>query len=40
MKNKAPRLVIALVAVVSLAGMTAPADAAAPVKQTRNIWCC
>ena len=40
MKSKAPRLVIALVAVVSLAGMTAPADAAAPAKQTRNIWCC
>ena len=30
MKTKAPRLVVALVAVVSLAGMTVPADAAAP----------
>ena len=40
MKSKAPRLVIALVAVVSLAGLTAPADAAAPSKQTRSVWCC
>ena len=40
MKNKAPRLLIALVAVVSVAGITAPADAAAPAKQARTIWCC
>lgn len=40
MNAKAPRLLIALVAVVSLAGMTVPADAAAPAKQTRSIWCC
>lgn len=39
MKTKAPRLLIALVAVVSLAGMTVPADAA-PVKQARSVWCC
>ena len=39
MKTKAPRLLVALVAVVSLAGLTAPADAA-PVKQTRSGWCC
>lgn len=40
MKSKAPRIAVALVALVSLAGIAAPADAAAPVKQTRNIWCC
>ena len=40
MKSKAPRLVIALVALVSLAGMTVPADAAAPAKQARSGWCC
>ena len=40
MKTKAPRLVVALVAIVSLAGMTVPAEAA-PAKQTaRSIWCC
>ena len=40
MKSKAPRLVIALVAVVSLAGMTVPADAAPSKPQSRTIWCC
>ena len=40
MKNTAPRLIVALVAVVSLVGMAAPADAGAPAKQTRSIWCC
>lgn len=41
MKTKAPRLVIALIAIVGVAGMAVPADAAAPAKQTaRNVWCC
>jgi hypothetical protein len=40
MKNKAPRLVVALVACVSMIGMAAPADAGAPAKQARSIWCC
>ncbi len=40
MKSKAPRLIIAFVAIVGLAGMTAPADAAAPAKQARSVWCC
>ena len=40
MSIKAPRFAVALVAIVSLVGFAAPADAAAPVKQTRTIWCC
>jgi hypothetical protein len=40
MKSKAPRLVIALVALVSLAGMAAPADAAPAHQQARSVWCC
>ena len=40
MKSKAPRIAVAIVAIVSLAGLAAPADAAAPAKQTRNVWCC
>ncbi len=40
MKTTAPRLLIALVAVVSLAGMTAPADAAPAQQTARSVWCC
>jgi hypothetical protein len=40
MKSKAPRFAVALVAIVSLAGLAAPADAAAPVTQSRSVWCC
>jgi len=40
MTSKATRILVAAIALVSLAGMTAaPADASAP-KQTRNVWCC
>lgn len=39
MNRKAPRILIATIALVSLAGLTTPAEAA-PVKQTRNVWCC
>jgi len=39
MNSKAPRILIATVALVSLAGLTAPAEAA-PVKQSRTVWCC
>ncbi len=40
MKTKAPRLAVALVAIVSLIGFAAPADAAPSKPQTRTIWCC
>lgn len=40
MKTKAPRLAIALVAVLSLAGMSVPADAAPSKPQNRSVWCC
>lgn len=41
MRTKAPRLVIATatVALMSLAGFAAPADAAKPSTQ-RTVWCC
>lgn len=41
MRTKAPRLIIATltVALMSLGGFAAPADAAKP-SQLRNVWCC
>ena len=40
MKTKAPRLVVALIAIVGVAGMTVPADAAPSKPQSRTVWCC
>ena len=40
MKTKAPRLVVALIALVGVAGMTVPADAAPAQKTARSGWCC
>ena len=34
------RLVVAATALVSIAGMAAPATAAPSAPQQRNIWCC
>ena len=40
MSTKAARVIIASIALVGLAGMAAPADAA-PVQNTmRTVWCC
>lgn len=39
MNRKATRILVATIALVSLAGFAAPAEAA-QVKQTRNVWCC
>ncbi|GAB3018177.1 hypothetical protein GCM10011376_01040 [Nocardioides flavus (ex Wang et al. 2016)] len=39
MNRKATRLFVATVALVSLAGFAAPAEAG-PVKQVRTGWCC
>ena len=41
MRTKAPRLVIATIALtlVGFAGVTAPAEAAKPSTQ-RTVWCC
>jgi len=39
MSTKAIRLFISTIALVSVATMAAPAEAAQPVKQ-RNVWCC
>ncbi|MFC7361154.1 hypothetical protein [Nocardioides astragali] len=40
MNSKAPRIIVACVALVSLAGMAAPADAATSKPQQRTVWCC
>ena len=41
MSRSFTRIVIASLAVVSLAGMAAPVQAAAPASpQLRNVWCC
>ena len=41
MKSKSARVILASIALVSLAGMAAPADAA-PAKPVllKNVWCC
>ena len=37
MSSKSPRIIVACIALVSLAGMAAPAEAAPPAQQ-RNVW--
>ena len=41
MKNKSARLILASIALVSLAGMATPAEAA-PARPVlmKNVWCC
>ena len=39
MSSKAPRTIVATIALVSLAALAAPAEAAPPAQQ-RNVWCC
>lgn len=39
MSSKAPRIIIATIALASLAGFAAPAEAAPPSMQ-RTVWCC
>ena len=39
MSSKAPRIIVATIALISLAGLAAPAEAA-PAKQQRTVWCC
>jgi hypothetical protein len=39
MNRKATRIFVATIALVSLAGFAAPAEAG-QVKQTRTVWCC
>lgn len=40
MSSKAPRIIVATIALISLAGLAAPADAATSKPQQRNVWCC
>ena len=40
MSTKAARIIVASIALVGLAGMAAPADAAPTQPQARNVWCC
>ena len=40
MNRKATRILVATIALVSLAGFTAPAEAAPAQQTARNIWCC
>ena len=39
MSSKAPRIIIATIALIGLAGLAVPAEAA-PAKQQRTVWCC
>ncbi len=39
MRTKTSRLIVAAIALASLVGMSAPAEAAKPSSQ-RNVWCC
>ncbi len=38
--NRATRLFVAAVALVSVAGLAAPAEAAQVRTTTRTVWCC
>lgn len=40
MSSKITRIVVASIALVSLAGLSAPADASPARPQARNVWCC
>lgn len=40
MNRKATRILVATVALVSLAGFAAPAEAAQVRETARNVWCC
>lgn len=40
MSSKVTRTIVASIALVSLAGLAAPAEAAPSKPQERNVWCC
>lgn len=40
MSNKATRIAVATIALISLVGMAAPAEAAKGPSTQRNVWCC
>ncbi|MCW2738579.1 hypothetical protein [Nocardioides sp.] len=40
MSTKVTRIIVASIALFSLAGMAAPAEAAPAQPQARNVWCC
>ena len=40
MNRKATRIIVASIALVGLAGLAAPAEAAPSQLQLRNVWCC
>ncbi len=40
MSTKVIRVIVASIALVSMAGVTAPAEAAPVKAQLRNVWCC
>lgn len=40
MNRKAPRMILASIALLSLVGLSAPAGAAPSAPQARNVWCC
>lgn len=40
MNRKAPRIIVAAVALAALAGFAAPAEAAQVRMTARTVWCC
>ena len=38
--SKTPRILVASIALFSLVGMAAPAEAAKPAETQRTVWCC
>lgn len=40
MSSKATRIIVASIALLSLAGFAAPVQASPAQPQTRNVWCC
>ncbi|GAA1439254.1 hypothetical protein GCM10009641_46530 [Mycobacterium cookii] len=40
MIRKAPRILVASIALIGMIGLSAPAEAAPAKQQMRNVWCC
>jgi hypothetical protein len=40
MNSKAPRILVASIALIGMVGLSSPAEAAPAQQQARNIWCC
>ncbi len=40
MNRKAPRILVASIALIGMIGLSSPAEAAPAQQQARTVWCC